>query len=242
MQLWLELATALELEGRPDDALALCREVVLASPRASARAREMLTRLTGEHLQASDPARPPGVRASRRATLRGLFSEKNRERAAAVEEAGIVPSTAAADPASSGLLESFDRTEGSALTPRARRPSIVDISLALFPGMPDAALQELSKGVRRRDFESGDVILREGEPGDAFYVIETGPREFLKRDPLDPRGDFIEVTRLYAESCSANLPCSRIAGDTPPWLRWARFRRSRSRDHCFRDCRVNTQK
>ena len=187
LELWLELASALELEGNPTDAIALCREVVFREPdRIDARA--MLARLTISITTSGEPARPPGVRTSRRATLRGLFSSASRERLAELD----LPS---ADD-SAELLASFDRTEGETLEPRARRGSVAEIFLSLFPGMTDDALEELTAGVKRRTFESGEIVLREGEPGDAFYMIEAGGVRVLKRDPAAPGGDFIDVSRL----------------------------------------------
>jgi CRP-like cAMP-binding protein len=51
-----------------------------------------------------------------------------------------------------------------------------------------------------RHFGNGEVVLREGEPGDACYVLAHGEVRVLKRDPLNPRGDLLEVARLGSGS------------------------------------------
>jgi CRP-like cAMP-binding protein len=47
-----------------------------------------------------------------------------------------------------------------------------------------------------RQFQPGDVILREGEPGDACFVIVTGVVRVLKQDAAAREGGLIEVARL----------------------------------------------
>jgi CRP-like cAMP-binding protein len=94
------------------------------------------------------------------------------------------------------LLAAFDRPAKEMFRPRARRPSFIERSLRLFPGMPEEAVDELVANVIHRKFESGEIILREGEPGDACFLLTSGMVRVLKRDPLAPRGDLIEVTRL----------------------------------------------
>ena len=199
---WLDLARALadavdqgalaaNIAGI--EALALAREALARDP-GNAAAAGLVERLdalvvantlpgepvTLPGLDASaDPlaeegkARPPGVRARKRATLRGLFSKASRSE--------IVPlSRANPSDASDGL----------------RSEEAKEISDSLFPGISEAVVDEIAIALTARDFANGDVVLREGEPGDACYLIESGRVRVFKRDPKQPRGDFLEVTQL----------------------------------------------
>ncbi len=44
----------------------------------------------------------------------------------------------------------------------------------LFHDLPPLALEHLAKGATERVLETGEVLLREGEPGDALYVVIAG--------------------------------------------------------------------
>jgi len=51
----------------------------------------------------------------------------------------------------------------------------------VFPGLTDSWLSYLTHALRSRHVPAGAVICREGEPGDAFYIIESGLVEVSKR-------------------------------------------------------------
>ncbi len=90
------------------------------------------------------------------------------------------------------IARAFDRSFSEALLQRGGPSGL----RAPFPGLSDRALTELSRGIERREVARGEIILREGEPGDACFVIVRGEVRILKRDPVNPRGDLIEVARL----------------------------------------------
>ncbi|HEY7295255.1 MAG TPA: cyclic nucleotide-binding domain-containing protein [Dehalococcoidia bacterium] len=51
---------------------------------------------------------------------------------------------------------------------------------ALFRGMSEEYLQRLARAGRERNYSPGETILREGDPGIAFFVINTGRCEVLR--------------------------------------------------------------
>lgn len=67
---------------------------------------------------------------------------------------------------------------------------------ALLASLPEPAVEQISAGVIRHRIGSGEIVLREGDPGDSCYLVGHGEVRVLKRDPLAPRGDLMEVSRL----------------------------------------------
>lgn len=53
----------------------------------------------------------------------------------------------------------------------------------LFEGLPDEDLHQTQAACTSRTVEKGEVLFREGEPGDAFYVVLSGSVEIVKRGP-----------------------------------------------------------
>ncbi len=53
--------------------------------------------------------------------------------------------------------------------------------LGMFAPLPVAQLEELSRRLTPTHFRRGSVVLREGEPGDRFYVIAAGEVEVSER-------------------------------------------------------------
>jgi len=53
-------------------------------------------------------------------------------------------------------------------------PSVEDFLRTLFFGLDEEELARLSSAAQVKTFPAGEVICREGEPGDAFYVIVEG--------------------------------------------------------------------
>lgn len=59
------------------------------------------------------------------------------------------------------------------------RTRLVDLlrSVELFHALPVAGLEEVASGARTETFADGDTVIRQGEPGDKFYVVESGSAE-----------------------------------------------------------------
>jgi CRP-like cAMP-binding protein len=68
--------------------------------------------------------------------------------------------------------------------------------LPMLRGLPERAVAAIAAGMVRRRVPSGGLVVREGEPGESCYVVVRGELRVLKRDPLNPRGDLVEVSRL----------------------------------------------
>ncbi len=61
---------------------------------------------------------------------------------------------------------------------------IIDEYLAAaFPMMDEAHLRAVTRQLKPQCFQPGEVILREGEPPDKFYIITKGAVEVLLREP-----------------------------------------------------------
>jgi CRP-like cAMP-binding protein/Zn-dependent protease len=61
---------------------------------------------------------------------------------------------------------------------------------SLFKGLPAAFLTELRQHLRQRNVTTGSVIVREGEPGDCYYLILSGEAEaWVLRGGLASAGD-----------------------------------------------------
>lgn len=52
-------------------------------------------------------------------------------------------------------------------------------ALSLFEGIASSAVAELARASRRYRAEAGEVIFREGDPGDALHVVEAGSVDVL---------------------------------------------------------------
>ena len=94
------------------------------------------------------------------------------------------------------LAQAFDRPFSDTISRLGPDGAVIDMPLSIFSALPEDALAEMARRMTLRNFSNGDVVLREGEPGDACFVLAHGEVRVLKRDPLNPRGDLIEVARL----------------------------------------------
>jgi CRP-like cAMP-binding protein len=72
----------------------------------------------------------------------------------------------------------------------------IDAPLDMFSMLPAEALNELGRRIALRRFAPGEIIIREGDPGDACYIIVDGEVRVLKNDPLQPDAGAVEVARL----------------------------------------------
>ena len=103
----------------------------------------------------------------------------------------------------------------------------------------DAALVELAEAMRRTMCEAGDVVIRQGSPGDYFYVVESG--RFVatndtgwKLQAYGPGGYFGELALLRNAPRAATVTCSSADGGTLWALDRSTFRRHvMSVRHCL---------
>jgi CRP-like cAMP-binding protein len=70
--------------------------------------------------------------------------------------------------------------------------------VALLAGLPGETLARLAKAMERHEVAPGTVLVREGEPGDRFYVVFSGmlavsQKNYGGRDVLRPGDYFGEV-------------------------------------------------
>src|SRR5688572_12886015 len=47
-------------------------------------------------------------------------------------------------------------------------------SSKLFNGLPTAVLERLRAAAREQQFTDGEIIFREGDPGDGMYLVQRG--------------------------------------------------------------------
>ncbi|HUS66962.1 MAG TPA: cyclic nucleotide-binding domain-containing protein, partial [Kofleriaceae bacterium] len=94
--------------------------------------------------------------------------------------------------------DNFDlqRAFGQSPTRAGLDPITAPAQFALLSALPQPAVEMISAAVVRRRIGSGEVVLREGDVGDSCYLVGQGEVRVLKRDPLDPRGELMEVSRL----------------------------------------------
>jgi CRP/FNR family transcriptional regulator, cyclic AMP receptor protein len=64
------------------------------------------------------------------------------------------------------------------ITPKERQFFLEGIPI--FAGLNAAALSEISNAVEEAAFRAGDVILREGEPGNRMFIVYSGRLEVIK--------------------------------------------------------------
>ena len=70
--------------------------------------------------------------------------------------------------------------------------------MGLLAGLPGEVLADLGRNMERQEIPSGTVVVREGEPGDRFYVLFAGMLSVSnsamgKREILRPGAYFGEV-------------------------------------------------
>src|SRR5262249_57586648 len=53
--------------------------------------------------------------------------------------------------------------------------------LAPFGALTETELREIAAKMRRHRFANGDVIIRQGEPGEAFYLVTSGSVNVVRR-------------------------------------------------------------
>jgi hypothetical protein len=99
---------------------------------------------------------------------------------------------------------------------RADRVSVVDEDLVrlvrrveVFAALPLTAIERLAAGMTPVSATRGEILVREGEPGDAFIVLETGQVEVtVAGEPMDrlgPGSGFGEIALLQRSPRTATV-------------------------------------
>lgn len=78
----------------------------------------------------------------------------------------------------------------------------------IFGKLPPSSRQELAEHLHPHDFAAGDMVLREGDEGDTFFLIESGQAEVWKTGPrgdillgsLGPFDDFGEIAVISGDN------------------------------------------
>ena len=90
-----------------------------------------------------------------------------------------------------------------------REPSRFDATLAevaklpLFAGVPSARLEAALARVRERPVSAGEVVVRQGDPADRFYMIESG--SFVVTQSAAPGAQTTVLRRLSANDVFGEL-------------------------------------
>lgn len=96
----------------------------------------------------------------------------------------------------------------------------------LFADLDDAELQALAAPMRERTFPAGATVTAEGDPGDGFYVVESGEAEVtvggVRVGALGPGDWFGEIALLMGAGRAATITATtefRCHGIAPPEFR-----------------------
>ena len=99
-----------------------------------------------------------------------------------------------------------------AMLPRAHRAELVGVLASLFGDLSKEALHELQVELEWQHLESGDTLFRQGESGDALYLVVNGRLRVVIEDEDGTRRNLGEVTRgasvgesdLLTEECRSS--------------------------------------
>jgi hypothetical protein len=96
---------------------------------------------------------------------------------------------------------------GRRLTALDRRLGVRDAEIGVLRGvpvlrqLPVPSIEHLARGLRRSAVPAGTAVVRQGEPGDSFYVIADGRAEVVGDGAvvrtLGPGGSFGEISLLH---------------------------------------------
>ena len=95
------------------------------------------------------------------------------------------------------VLALLTRPRLRAIDRRATAPESTGLlrGVPLLASLPEPVLERLARESAPVSFPAGATIVREGEPGDRFYVVESGTVEILGR-PFGPGDSFGEIALL----------------------------------------------
>lgn len=83
------------------------------------------------------------------------------------------------------------------------------INVPVFSGISPETFYKMEKSIKEKEYSKGETIFKEGDPGDAFYIIKSGAIEILKGDPSGNKqvrlavrgeGDFFGEMSLLEDS------------------------------------------
>src|SRR5437879_13441629 len=66
---------------------------------------------------------------------------------------------------------------------------------SFFQFLPDDVFEKISSLLKEEHYEFGDIIVREGDPAEAFYVLTSGRARAIK---IMPNGDEVALGALRA--------------------------------------------
>jgi CRP/FNR family cyclic AMP-dependent transcriptional regulator len=103
-------------------------------------------------------------------------------------------------------------------------------SVPLFESLSKRHLKKIASLTSTVDFEAGDVVIQEGEPGDSFFVTVSGQARVLSGGKtlhrLIPGDHFGEISLLdggmRSASVIAETPLSLLRLSRSPFLRMVR--------------------
>lgn len=104
-----------------------------------------------------------------------------------------------------------------------RLGTAVDEQLAIsFPTLADAQIHKVSDAVSRRSYQPGEVIIRQGDKAEEFFVLLKGELSIIKEDPegdtpiasLHNRGDYFGEIGLLQEDARRTATV-RVSDQTP---------------------------
>ena len=89
----------------------------------------------------------------------------------------------------------FDRSFEGTLSSLGPDGSVLEGPLGVFSMLPAEAAHELARRAVVKQYDPGEVLIREGDPGDACYVIAHGA-VVVQRRAEDGGGEPVELARL----------------------------------------------
>jgi MFS family permease len=97
-------------------------------------------------------------------------------------------------------------------TPAPRPEAALLRQLPVFAPLPVVVIEQLTLDVRERRYDDQEVVVREGEPGDSFYVVVEGEAEVsvagVARPRLRPGDGFGEIALLRGVPRTATVRAS----------------------------------
>jgi CRP-like cAMP-binding protein len=82
-------------------------------------------------------------------------------------------------------------------------PAVSDSNFAVFAGAPPPLVSPTIEKLPLREFAAGETVLRENDPNDRVFLIQTGELEVWKGEPNQPTG--VRVARLKAGECFGEM-------------------------------------